>query len=100
VGDRQARHILFALIDGQLSRTEWIILPVGMARSTALRKQMNSRCRCCVIQRTRTAPLSHVEGGEQRGDAIALIIVFMVPHLPGLSGKLSWNVKLLIGSVD
>jgi hypothetical protein len=52
----------------------WISLPAGTARSTALRKRRNSWCRWRHALADHAA-VEHVEGREQRGRAVALVIV-------------------------
>src|SRR3954470_1693750 len=53
----------------------WTTLPAGTCASMALRKRMNSWCRWRCMQRPRTVPSRIVEGGEQRGGAMALVVV-------------------------
>src|SRR5215213_12011301 len=53
----------------------WTTLPAGTAASMALRKRMNSWCRWRCMQRPRTVPSRMLRLGEQRGGAMALVVV-------------------------
>ena len=44
------------VLSRSVSRMQWTSLPAGTAASTALRKRMNSWCRCRCMQRPNTVP--------------------------------------------
>src|SRR5215469_2273459 len=68
----------------------WTSLPAGTARSTVLRKRMNSWWVWRCMQRPCTTPSSVLRAANRVVVPCRLSSCVIVPHLPGLIGKPGW----------
>ena len=90
----------------QLSRITWITLPTGTAASMVLWKRRNSWVPVAVHAAAEHGAFEHVVGGEQRGDAVAQIVVGQGAGLarlerqPGLGAVEGLDLGLLVDRQD
>src|SRR5271155_4112966 len=62
----------------------WITLPAGTSRSMVPRKRMNSLWGVLLHAAPEHRAVQHIEGGEQGGCAVALVVMGHGPALAGL----------------